>query len=224
MTNIDTNSAELVTAGGFRIEIRPEELLVNADRTAFDRNAKKRNWMLFVLWVVFIFVPNLSLFTTLEFPHSLSSLRRMPTLLFTMPPEQQALRWFCSLLVLAILIVSLLLASWRGQKTLRCTPDHLEIIHAFHGRIRRRQSFAKSEVKSIQYDEGTSIISANSGRLRFIAGKRNYQCLLGLKSLEAQRILDELRKMGFDAIRDPALPMMLEMEQSRRKHPFRLFP
>jgi hypothetical protein len=53
--------------------------------------------------------------------------------------------------------------------------------------------------------------------LTFLAGGKLVKCLPGLKCVEAQLILNELERMGFDVVRDPEMPTMVQVEQSRRK-------
>jgi hypothetical protein len=48
------------------------------------------------------------------------------------------------------------------------------------------------------------------------AGKR-IKMLYGLKSVEANKILNELQRLGFDVSRDPGMPMMVEMEEAHRR-------
>jgi hypothetical protein len=225
MAEATNKSVEIVAGGGFQIEIQDDKLTVSPDRKAYSKNEKKRLWMMFLLYVVFGLIPSISFFTDMEFPRSLSALLRAPGLLFAWPPNQQSLRMLVSLLCLATFIAVFLFASRRSITNIRCTPDVLEVLFVFRGRVRRTVSFERSEVKKIQYDDGLpSMFQGPSGCLIFQARDQKIRCLHGLKSVEAQRLLTELQRMRFDTVRDPGMPMMNEMEQSRRKRPFALFP
>ena len=225
MTVATNKSVEVVAGGGFRIEIRTDELIVSSDRKSYSKNEKKRLWMMFLLYVVFGLIPSISFFADMELPRSLSALLRAPGLLFAWPPNQQSLRMLVSLLCLASFVVVILFASLKSVVTIRCTPDVLEVLFVVRGCLRRTVSFARSEVKKIQYDDGLpSLFQGPSGCMIFQAGDQQIRCLHGLKSIEAQRILTELQRMRFDTVRDSGMPMIIEMEQSRRKRPFALFP
>jgi hypothetical protein len=223
MAETITNSAEVIKAGGFRIEIRLEELTVCEDRTAFDQNAKKRFLMIFLLSIVFWFIPSISIFFDPKFQYDLSLLWLKPGLLFAWPPSEQALLSLYANLVLVVILITFFIALRKGKMKLRCTPDVIEVIDLYRGRVRKTYSYARSEVKKLQYDARLSILS-ESGSLVFNVRGERMRCFSRLKCLEAQRILDELRRMGYDIVRDPGMKMSMEMEQTRRKRPFVLFP
>lgn len=104
-----------------------------------------------------------------------------------------------------------------GVHNLRCTRENLEVIDVFHGRAKKTRSYKRSDVTGISF--GTVSFSrygATGGMIFEAAGKR-IKALYGLKCVEAQKLLNELQRLGFDVCRDPGMPMMIEMEQSRRK-------
>jgi hypothetical protein len=82
----------------------------------------------------------------------------------------------------------------------------------------RHESFPISAVKDLQF---ASV--AFSGRtpvlgLRFKVEGKTKKTLAGLESPEAAKILDALAGLGVNSVRDPAMPMMVDMTLSRRKH------
>jgi hypothetical protein len=75
-----------------------------------------------------------------------------------------------------------------------------------------------STIKEVQFDS-----VAIGGRtpvmgLRFKVAGETKKTLAGLESPEAARILDALASLGVNVARDPAMPMMVDMALSRRKH------
>jgi hypothetical protein len=224
MTESDDNSVEVLSAGGVRIEIRKSEVIAYKDRKAFERNEKKRRWIA-LLWFAFNLYVS---FSILEFPRPLSSIRQLPKALTSWPIDELSIRLIVSLLVWLFIAISFVFAlrimMLQIRKRLRFTPDVIEIIETHRGRLHRTQSYLKADVTTLHYEEEMSIFPGTKGRLCFTVGDQQIKCLYPLKCLEANRILSELQRMGFDVLRDAGLPMMIEMEQARRKRPFALFP
>jgi hypothetical protein len=82
----------------------------------------------------------------------------------------------------------------------------------------RYESFPVSAVKGMQF---TSV--AFGGRtpvlgLRFKVDGTTKEALAGLESPEAAKILDAVAGLGVNIVRDPAMPMMVDMTLSHRKH------
>jgi hypothetical protein len=82
----------------------------------------------------------------------------------------------------------------------------------------RYESFPASAVKELQF-----ATVAFGGRtptlgLRFKVGGTTKKTLAGLDSPEAAKILDALASLGVNIVRDPAMPMMVDMALSRRRH------
>jgi len=206
MSEAATGAAETLTTGGFRIEIRPDELTVVAEPLFL---AKLKNWnrKLRLVGLASLFVPIFCIIELVESPPTLSSLHDLPAMLKSSGPEPASLRWVFPLLWLVMIALSLLGAMLKGHDTLRCTRDEIEVIHTFRGRVRRQRSFSKAAVKRVQL---------GSAHLMFYVSGKRTQCLLGLKSIEAQRILSELRRLGFDAVDDIGMPMAVEIEQASR--------
>lgn len=133
---------------------------------------------------------------------------------------------FCCLLVSAgrsseIFLLLLLGASvfrylFVGVHNLRCTRENLEVIDIFYGRTRRTRSYKRNDVSGTRFGAVSLSKYGPTGGLIFeVAGSR-IKALYGLRCVEAQKVLDELQRLGFDVCRDPGMPMMIEMDQSRR--------
>jgi hypothetical protein len=120
---------------------------------------------------------------------------------------------------LFVMTMSFLAAVFKPTVELRCTSEALEIKRMFRQQVRRKRSYARADVKRIQFssDYAPWWLRATHASLTFLAEGNPVSCLTGLKSVEAQRILNQLRRMGFDVVQDVALPMAVEMEQSSRK-------
>jgi hypothetical protein len=103
------------------------------------------------------------------------------------------------------------------REVLRCSDDELEIFNFDFGYEWRRRSFLRRDIKGIEFAAvGFSGYGAITG-LRFSAAGKQIKCLRGLPVLEANKILIELKNLGFDTTIDVAMPMMMEIEESRRK-------
>jgi hypothetical protein len=120
-------------------------------------------------------------------------------------------------LLLLLLAIGGLRYLFNGVHNLRCDRNNLEVIDIFPGRTKRTRSYNQSEVSGIRFGAVSfSRYGANGGLIFEVAGKK-IKLLYGLKCIEAQKILDELQRLGFNVLHDPGMSMMIEMEQSRRK-------
>jgi hypothetical protein len=59
--------------------------------------------------------------------------------------------------------------------------------------------------------------------VKFITQGKTIKLLRGLEAPEARKILIELEKLGVQAVKDPAIGMMVEMTESRRASSWRIF-
>jgi hypothetical protein len=118
----------------------------------------------------------------------------------------------------AILLVLATLRYWLvGIHDLRCTRDGLAVIDVFHGRKTKTRFFPRAEVRRVRFGAVSySKYGATCG-LIFTAADKSIKTLSGLKCIEAQEILDELQRLGYNVVHDPTMPMMIEMERARRK-------
>lgn len=135
-------------------------------------------------------------------------------------------------ILLGILLVNRSIAAWIVLPTifallalriyftpdhnLQCDRDELKVVDVLHGKTGSILRYERSEVKGIRF--GTVAISryGGTGGLIFDAFGEQVKCLYALKCVEAQKILTELQRLGYDVTTDPGMPMMVEMEQSRR--------
>jgi hypothetical protein len=124
-----------------------------------------------------------------------------------------------ALVLLFVLWIVFQLSRWLfgHREVLRCTEGQLEITEFDFGHAWRRRSFFRENIKRIEFAAvGFSRYGAILG-LRFSAEGRQVKLLRGLRAIEAYKILVALEKLGFDTTVDPAMPMMMEIEESRRK-------
>jgi hypothetical protein len=105
----------------------------------------------------------------------------------------------------------------KGYNDLKCTRTNLEVINTFRGQARSTQSFLKADVKQIKFGALSTFSTRPLMGLVFTAGNKQVKILEGLKCVEAQKILDQLQHLGYDIVRDVAMPMMVEMEEEHRK-------
>jgi hypothetical protein len=99
----------------------------------------------------------------------------------------------------------------------RCGRDNLEVIDVFCGRTTGTRSYAQTDVKRIRFGAVSFSKYGSVGGLIFEVSGERVKVLYGLKCIEAQKILSELQRLGFDVLVDVGMPMMVEMEQSRRR-------
>jgi hypothetical protein len=185
----ESQSVRVQTTGGFRIETHPDEIIVTKAVSAEDATATKR-WLRYCAYGALL---SCALFALLI------SARRYPLFLT---------------ILLAIAVLQYLFG---GVHNLRCTRESLDVVDIVHGRIRRTRSFPQSEVKRVRFAAVSySKYGAITG-LVFTAAGKNIKTLYGLKCVEAQQILYEIQRLGYDVEHDVAMPMMVEMEQSRCK-------
>lgn len=188
-TELTTKLKETVAAGGFRIEIGPDELTVTADRKTKEHS------------VLYMLVAVLS----------------APIYIFTLIFGSHG--YWPYLLIAVFLIVSpAALRNWRrGQNTLHCTRESLEVINLFRRRIRATTPYRKEEVKRIEFGvvSGSFSDHPSCGLIFTVAGKK-VKMLDGLEIIEAQRLLSELKRLGYDTVYDVGMPMAVEMALERR--------
>jgi len=102
-----------------------------------------------------------------------------------------------------------------GTHNLRCTVNNLEVIDTVRGKIKKTRTYPLADVKRIRF--GPVALFGFITGLIFDAAGKPARVLFGLRCVEARMILDEFQRLGFDVQRDPGMPMMVEMEDSRRK-------
>lgn len=155
-------------------------------------------------------------FSRIELSHPISIIWTLPATLNDQSLVLKSLIWMqlIFLPVLPLLIVWEMLYS--GSVNLKCTRDTVQATRMVCGKVRRIFFFPKNEVTRFQYVDGFNPLNGRSGYLSFFVGERSIKCLPGLKCVEAQLVLNELERMGFDVVSNPAMSGMVQMEQSRR--------
>lgn len=122
-----------------------------------------------------------------------------------------------SLIIIGVVLVAgLFRYLFVGVHNLHCTRGKLEVIDVIRGRTKRVRSYPLTEIKGITFGAVSFSRYGATGGLIFEVGEKRIKALYGLKCIEAQKVLDELQRLGFDVCRDVGMPMMIEMEQSRR--------
>jgi hypothetical protein len=189
------NSNEV--SGNVRISILPNELIVTIPATRVNSSA-----ILSALLIAFFLYKLMDVVRALVIGH----------------PGSGGLIASAFVLPFVLWIVFQLSRGLFGHReVLRCTGDRLEITEFDFGHAWRRRSFARGDIKQIEFAAvGFSKYGAVTG-LRFSASGKQIKCLRNLLSVEANKILSELRNLGFNTTVDPAMPMMMEIEESRRK-------
>jgi hypothetical protein len=122
--------------------------------------------------------------------------------------------------ILVIIAMAGLQYWFRGVHNMRCTRETLEVTDVSPGRANRIKSYARTDVKEVRFGEVAVSKYGGTGGLIFQVADKQIKTLYGLKPIEAQRILNELQRLGFDVYQDPGMPMMVDMEKSRRKTKF----
>ena len=135
-------------------------------------------------------------------------------------PSNWPLLIFISLFVATLLWAALRSLFPSGQ-SLTCDRTTLTIGRIPDASLRgqwKYESFPISAVKELQF----ASVAFGGQRpvlgLRFKVDGVTKKILAGLESPEAAQILDALATFGVSVVRDPAMPMMVDMALSRRKH------
>lgn len=102
---------------------------------------------------------------------------------------------------------------------MRCTRETVEVTDILPGRV-KRTSYARTEVKEVRFGTVSIARYGSVNGLIFEVADKSIKTLYGLRSIEAQRILDELQRLGFRVYSDPGMPMMVDIEKSIRKSKF----
>lgn len=134
--------------------------------------------------------------------------------------------FFCCVLLTAgwstvsfVVLAALGVGIFRGflsVHNLRCTRERLDVIDTVLGRVRRTRSFPRADVKRVMFGAVSLSKWGTVNGLVFEATGKRIKLLYGLQSVEAQKILEELRRLGFEVHCDPGMAMMVEMAKSRR--------
>ncbi len=188
MLETTTKYPHTICDGGFRIEILQDELTVSRDETAWKLRTSSILSRVFVVLVLVAF-----------------SVR----LLFTLVPllVDQPLP---ALAILVVLIVpGLLWARYEGTNNIHCTRENLEVIRFVRGREAGRWLFPRELVKQTSFAAVSWSNSGSTFALIFKVEGKKVKVLRGIESPEAQIVLRELQRLGFDVLQDVGMQMMV---------------
>jgi hypothetical protein len=212
MADFDAKDNQTFASQGFRFVITPDEFVVANDRSAYDPRRRRRRLMILISCAALscgFFVGEL--FRQFrEEPHVI------PGVPYGLSLALVGMVWMFSLTWPWLPLLIALRALYPGTDELRCTKEQIRVSSMVRGRSKRVRDFSTSAVRRIQYVQQDFPWFGSSPCLGFRSGNKAVTCLPGLKAKEAQRILDELGRLGLDVIRDPDMPVMVEMEQSDR--------
>ena len=128
------------------------------------------------------------------------------------------------LLVMILFAGTALWTAWRSLfpsgESLACDRDELTIGRIPSASLRGQwtyETFPLTAVKELQFATVSFGGRTPVLGLRFKVEGTTKSILGGLESPEAARILDALVSLGVNVVRDPAMPMMVQMALSRRK-------
>jgi hypothetical protein len=204
MSNSEVGEVRTIAAGGFRIVKGTERIEVVRDKEAFDSSTRKKRLAIFLSGIIASSLMLIGQFIRIDIAHP------VPVAWAT-----HIFPWVSPGCFLPLIIALGVLYS--GAVNLSCTRDTVQATWIRFGKVRRVLSFQGAEVKQVRYVAGSNPFSGRADYLSFLAGGKLVKCLFGLKSVEAQLILNELERMGFDVVRDPEMSTMVQVEQSRRK-------
>jgi hypothetical protein len=216
MESTATSESVSLASWGFRITTSPCELEVVRDTRTYDSPTKKKRFAAVLLCILFACGYYVVEFSRIDLSHPISIIWTLPATISDQSLGLKLLVWMqlIFLPVLPLLIVWEMLYS--GAVNLKCTRDTVQTTRMVFGKVRRILSFPKNDVTRFEYVDGFNPLNGRSGYLSFFVGERIIKCLPGLKCVEAKLILNELERMGFDVVSNPALATMVQIEQSRR--------
>jgi phosphoribosylformylglycinamidine (FGAM) synthase PurS component len=195
MPESTAKAMETACDGGFRIETSQDELTATRTPSAWKKRTSSIASRVFVAIVAVVLAINL-LFSTVP-------------LLIDRP--------LGILLVAAFIFVpGVLWARLRGTNNLHCTRQNLEVIRLIRGRETGRWLFPCALVKQIRYAAVSYSKYGSTFALVFTVEGKKVKVLRGIECPEAQIILRELHRLGFDVVQDIGMPMMVEMALERR--------
>ena len=190
---------ETIRTGGFQIDVSLDMVQVSFDKTAYDDQTSRATRKIFSIVLVTLF----GLYVAMRF--SFSHVEQSP---------------YSFLFLMVIFGASALFQSSIGKNNIRCTRESLQVVRVVRGRTAGSWTFPIELISAITYSVFSSSRYGNTCGLAFSVQSNKVKTLAGLKIVEAKKILDELDRLGFSVVRDVAMPMMVEMEQERRKSIF----
>jgi len=208
------NSSEVLCSWGFRIAISPDAVDVARDNSCFDQGPRTKRFIMLVsgaaLSLVFYIAEYLHAVGSRSFlaGWTLNSVRDWRIDLHLLVGISSFI-WPMWPLALALRIL------YPVANDLKCNKDSIELTRVFRGKVRRVLKFPAVNVSSFRYDSGMLLFGGTAGALSFNVEDRTVKCLSGLRCVEAQMILNELRHRGFDVPNDPAMPAICQMRGNK---------
>jgi hypothetical protein len=198
MPETSSSYPQTICEGGFRIEIAQDELTVTRDEAAW--RPRRSSVLGRVLYLVFVVVA--AIVILVDFGSA-----------------------FIERPLIAVLLAALLFLPgvfWRrfaGINNLHCTRQNLEVIRIVRGRKTGRWLFPHELIKQARYAEVAASKYGASFAIVFSVEGKKVKALRGIECPEAQTVLRELGRLGFDVVQDVGMPMMVEMALERRGKP-----
>lgn len=196
--------ARTVVSDGFVLEIAPDSLKVCKQNAGMIRGlfsylkTRKTVWALLIVVTV-----SLTIFKIL-----IAILNLVDALYFS--PD-----WASSLPIVFFLIL-LYIRSLSANKYFRCDRNMLEVVAEARGK-QTITPYSKVQVRRSRYGVVSFGKYSGDNGILFDAETKTVKILCGLRPPEAQMILRELNRLGYDVEWDVGMPMMVEMELERRK-------
>lgn len=221
MSDAPSHSERAQVAGNVRIEVLPDQITVTMPA---ERSAREFLACGFVLLVILILFDN-SIF------HYLVGAKLLAAGLVArvgpwIKPAPSIFSPFASLFICLLVMGQTAFGAFRrlfgGRQILRCTRGRLEVVDVDLGRAWQQRHYARKEIEEIVFGSAGFTLGGRSG-LSFLAGGKRVKVFSGLRAPEAEKILTELKRLGFDTVRDPQMLLMVEMERTRRKYVFPIF-
>jgi hypothetical protein len=189
---------EAIFEGGFRIDIEPDQLTVVRDAGAAAPSTGTIAVRLLAVVCVVAVALKILFDAVPAFGNS--------------PP---------SVLAFVVILIGIgVLWAWHSKAdNIHCSRKRLEIVRAVRGRIAARRAFPRSHIRQIGF---TAISWSTSGprfAIVFKVNGREVEVLRGIESPEAQTVLRELDRLGYDVDFDVGMPTLVQMAIERRRNP-----
>jgi uncharacterized integral membrane protein len=189
---------QTICDGGFRIEISQDELTVTRDQAAWK--PRRSSVLARVFYTVFVVIA--VIVVVIDFGAALID---RPLIV--------------AALAALLFLPGLLWTRFAGINNLHCTRQNLEVIRIVRRRETGRWLFPRDLVKKVRYAEVAASRYGATFALAFSVEGKKVKVLRGIECPEAQTILRELSRLGFDVVHDIGMPMMVEMALERRGKP-----
>jgi hypothetical protein len=221
MSDFFPNSDTTEVSGNTRIESLPDRLTVTLPAERSLREFVACGFVLLVVLIIFDsaifhYLAGAGFISAATAAHIGPWIRPAPSIF------SPFVKLFICCLVLGKMAFDALRSLFGGRQIMRCTRSRMEIVDMDLGRVWRRREFARKHLEEIVFGSVGMTIGSRRG-LTFVADGNRVRIFPGLKAPEAERILAELKRLGFDTMRDPQMLHMVELERTRRKYVFPTF-